>query len=327
MGDVPPPSSSPNGHLSQEAFDSSYHASGIDEGHAAPFQGPGGNTSGFRSSYEQHPDPSQNAFSAQFDMTQPQGTGPGPIQGSYNMSAMANALPQPTFRPGANNVGQVRYNSNGSPSGMMPPVAQYPGQSNMNHMATQQYYMAQHAPMPNYYNAQMPPAQQQAGLPPRHNMGYYPNQAMMNQTQQPMPTGYYYPHPGQYQGHNTTMPGTMMPNQYMPQDPRGSSSGYQASVGAFGASDGRCKNMITNCPGEAITENKFKGSGNRRASPNVVRGPPRKPRQSGMSDDPPSCISHATQIQIKTHLVTRPCHMDRKFAAANRTNELGTPCV
>lgn len=260
MGDVPPPSSSPNGHLSQEAFDSSYHASGIDEGHAAPFQGPGGNTSGFRSSYEQHPDPSQNAFSAQFDMTQPQGAGPGPIQGSYNMSAMANALPQPTFRPGANNVGQVRYNSNGSPSGMMPPVAQYPGQSNMNHMATQQYYMAQHAPMPNYYNAQMPPAQQQAGLPPRHNMGYYPNQAMMNQTQQPMPTGYYYPHPGQYQGHNTTMPGTMMPNQYMPQDPRGSSSGYQASVGAFGASD---------------------GSGNRRASPNVVRGPPRKPRQSG----------------------------------------------
>lgn len=42
---------------------------------------------------------------------------------------------------------------------------------------------------------------------------------------------------------------------------------------------------------------------------------------------PRAFLSHATQIQIKTYLVTRPCHMDRKFAAANRTNELGTPCV
>ncbi|ETS86506.1 hypothetical protein PFICI_00334 [Pestalotiopsis fici W106-1] len=261
MGDVPPPSSLPNAHLGQEAYDNSFHASAtISEGQAPTVQATGENALGFQSPYEQQIDPSQNAFSAQFNMTQQQGTGRGPAQGSYNMSAMANALPHPTFRNNSNNAGQTRYNHNGSSSGAMPPVAQYPGQSGMNPMAAQQYYMAQQASMPSYYNAQLPPAQQQAGIPRQHTMGYYTNQPMMNQAHQPIPAGYYYPHPSQYPNHNATMPGNMMPSHYMPHDHRGNSPAYQTAASAFGIPE---------------------GTNNRRASPNVVRGPPRKPRQSG----------------------------------------------
>ncbi|KAK9776885.1 putative YT521-B-like domain-containing protein [Seiridium cardinale] len=263
MGDVPPPSSSPNDHLDEEALNNSFRASAPDDNKGRFAQGPNPSSSAFQPHYQQQFDPAQHAFTSQFDMTQPQANGRGASQGPYNMGAMANALPQPAFRPGVNHVSQTRYNTDGSSPGVLPQMAPYAGQSNMNHLAGQQYYMPQHAHMPTYYNTQLPPSQQQANMSPRHSMGFYPNQHMMSHAQQPLPAGYYYPHPNHYPNHNTHMPGNMMPTQYIAHDPRGSSpGGYQgqAGGGAYAASE---------------------GTNNGRASSNVVRGPPRKPRQSG----------------------------------------------
>jgi hypothetical protein len=234
MGDVPPSSKSPNDHLAPEVPHSYLPGSASGENYTGFAQELVSDPPALRPQYDHQFDPSQNAFSAQFDMTHQQDTGRGALGGPYNMSAMANALPQPTFRPGMNSAGPARYNTEmSSPNG--PPVAQYPGPSNMGHLAGQQFYMAQHAHMSPYYNAQLPAAQQQTGLSPRHNMGFYPSQAMMSHTQQPLPSGYYYPHPSQYANHNSAVSGNMMPSQYMPHVPRGNSpAGYQGTYGAGG---------------------------------------------------------------------------------------------
>ncbi|KAH8201664.1 hypothetical protein TruAng_004185 [Truncatella angustata] len=219
-------------------------------------------SSAFQPQYQHHFDPTQNAFTAQFDMTQAQGTGRGASQGPYNMSAMANALPQPAYRPGSNHTGQVRYNADGSSPGVTPQMAQYAGQTNMNHLAGQSYYVAQHAHMSPYY-AQLPPAQQQGNLAQRHNMNFYPNQVMMNHAQQSAPAGYYYPPPNHYPSHNSTLAGNMMINQYIPHDPHGHApGGFQDQSVASGY-------------------NSVQGTTSGRSGTNVVRGPPRKPRQSG----------------------------------------------
>lgn len=211
------------------------------ESQAASIQATGTNAQGFWLRYEQQMDLPQNAFSAQFDMTPQQGTGHRPVQGFYNMSAMANTLlQQHTFRNNSNNGGQARYIPNNTSSGAMPSVTQYPGQSGLNPITTYKYYMAQNAPMQSYYNAQLPPQQQQkAGLPPGHTIDYYTNQPIMNQAPQSIPIGYFYPYPGQYPSHNAIMPGGIMQSHYMQYDPRGNSPAYQAA-NAYGIPEGRC---------------------------------------------------------------------------------------
>lgn len=240
MGDVPPPSSSPNGQLAQEAFNSTFHGSTSDGTQPGFARGLSGSI--FQPQHQPHFDPTHNAFSAQFDMTQPQSTSRGP-QASYNMSAMASALPQPAFRPALNNSGQARYGVDGT-SGVGSQMGPYVGQSHMNHVAGQQYYMAQNAHMPAYYSPQMPHSQQHTNLSPRHNMNFYPNQAMMNHAQQPMAAGYYYPHPSHYAAHTSAMAGNMTPNQYIPHDHRGHSPATyqgQPGIGAYGALEGGCQ--------------------------------------------------------------------------------------
>lgn len=238
MGDVSPPSSSPNDKLGQEAFQNSFAESTFDGTQKSSVQTSHSSNSGSQPHHQHHFDPSQNAFSAQFDMTQSQGVSRGTAQGSYNMSAMANALPQPAFRPAAYNGGQARYND-GTSSG--PQSNPYVGQSHMNHLAGQQYYMAHNAPMPTYYNTQLPHSQQQTNMAPRHNMNFYPNQGMLNHAQQQLATGYYYPHPSHYENHNSAMSGNMLANQYMSHDPRGHSpTTYQGQhrLGVYCGSEG-----------------------------------------------------------------------------------------
>ncbi|KAI0136410.1 YT521-B-like domain-containing protein [Xylariales sp. AK1849] len=263
MGDAPPPSSSPNEYSGHETFKSPYHGSAPSGSLASFAQGSSANPVVFQPQYQSQFDPSQNAFSAQFDMTQPQDNGRGGPQGPYNMTAMANALPPNGYRPGFNNNGQHRYNAGGPSPGVVQHMAAYAGQSNMNPLAGQQYYMAQHTQIPPYYNNHLQASQPQAGLSSRHNMSYYPNQVMMNSAQQQLHGGYYYPQQSHYTTQAPPMQGHMMSNQYIPSDPRGPSPG--------GAQDQ--SGSVAYGPSEASFET--------RASSSVVRGPPRKPRQSG----------------------------------------------
>ncbi|KAI1843365.1 hypothetical protein JX266_010539 [Neoarthrinium moseri] len=265
MGDVPPPSGPPEDHTVSETLKS--HGPGAVDGQSSHVQTTSPHPLAYQSQYQHQLDSPQHAFSAQFDMTQPQGGGRGGAQGPYNMGAMAQALPQHGFRPSpnsSNNNGQGRYH-NGGPSPSVAPqiAASYGGQSNMNHLAGQQYYVPQHAHMTPYYSNHLPHSHQQSNMSPRQHMNYYPNQIMMNQAQQQVPTGYYYPHPSQFSTHISPMHGQMMQSHYLPTDSRGQSAGgsqEQAGAGAYAASDTTIDT---------------------RASSNVVRGPPRKPRQSG----------------------------------------------
>ncbi|KAF3762299.1 hypothetical protein M406DRAFT_352687 [Cryphonectria parasitica EP155] len=155
--------------------------------------------------------------------------------GHYNMTALANALPQANYRQAPwNNGSQMRYN----PAGASPNVVgqtqsspQYNGQPGMGSMPNQGYYMPQQQQqqqqMPQYYGGPMSPSQPQPNMSSRPNVPFYGNQVMSNHQAHPS-MGYYYAQVPAYalQGHPP----------------------HQAPVDS---------------------------------QSNVVRGPPRKPRQSG----------------------------------------------
>ncbi|KAK8026732.1 hypothetical protein PG991_003788 [Apiospora marii] len=262
MGDAPPNASSANDLTHPEALGGTFQGSlsTDDQGNST---GSYVGHSAFQS--QQHFDPSHNAFSAQFGMTQPQVNG---RVGPYNMGAMANALPQTNYRPTYNQGAQPRYNTGGPPPGVahsMPQMAQYGGHTAVNPIMGQQYYMPHHPQVQQFYNHQLAPSQQAANMSPRHNMAYYPSQVMMNpaqQQQQQLSGGYYYGQPGAYAGQPQAVPAQMMPGQFIASGPRGASpSGPQDQFGpmsGLGAADEASRNRS-----------------------NVVRGPPRKPRQSG----------------------------------------------
>ncbi|KAI0143610.1 hypothetical protein GGR57DRAFT_518275 [Xylariaceae sp. FL1272] len=225
------------------------------------------NHAAFQAQYQQlYPTPS-NTFSNQFDISQSQGTD---RQGPYNMSAMANALPQTAYRSGYSGVQQHRY-APSAPS-MMPQMMPFHGQQqHMPQLANQPYYMP--AQIPQYYNTQMPPTSQhqahQSSLPPRANMnmGYYPNTGMPNQSQT-LVTGYYYPPSNHYPVQNASIQSHMQRSQYI--SPNGLSGEFTSTTPALRTS------RVGGLGGEfARNEDP---SGNRS---NIVRGPPRKPRQSG----------------------------------------------
>ncbi|KAK8088130.1 hypothetical protein PG997_003091 [Apiospora hydei] len=253
MGDAPPNTSSPNDLTHPEALGGTFD----DQGNSA---GSHVGLSTFQP--QQHFDPSHNAFSAQFDMTHPQVNG---RLGPYNMGAMANALPQTNYRPTYTQGAQPRYNTGGPPPGVahsMPQMAQYGGHTAVNPIVGQQYYMPHHPQVQQFYGHQLAPSQQATNMSPRHNLAYYPNQVMMNPAQQQLSGGYYYGQPGTYAGQNQAIPGQMMPGQFIASAPRGASpSGPQDQFGS----------MPVLGPADEASRNRS----------NVVRGPPRKPRQSG----------------------------------------------
>ncbi|KAI2473549.1 hypothetical protein F4781DRAFT_137462 [Annulohypoxylon bovei var. microspora] len=274
MEDVPPPSAANNEFATGDVVGGSYQGRAQNDGQPPLPQGanPASNPA-FQAQYQQLYDPSPNAFSGQLEMSHAQGQG---RQGHYNMTAMAAALPPSGYRPNYNQgQPQQRYNTAPS-SNMIQPmqqIAQYAGPPNMAQLGGQPYYVTQHPQMSSYYNAQFSPQQQQHQAPqqpsmsPRHNLNYYSNQVMMNQSQHPLPAGYYYPPSNQYQSPHSNIQNQMAPGQYVLAD--GSSNGLRDVSPPHGNDQ---INMVANsAPGDTSPDTRS----------NVVRGPPRKPRQSG----------------------------------------------
>ncbi|KAF9770428.1 hypothetical protein IL306_012052 [Fusarium sp. DS 682] len=205
---------------------------------------------------QQQPIVSQHAFSTQFNMSQPP---LGPRPGPYNMASMADALPPMGFRPGQypQNT-QHRVNPAGSPP-MMQHMSQFPGHPPVAVPGQGYYLQPQVAP---YYGSQMPQAQATNMMSPRQGMAYYPNQMMMG----PQQSAYYYPSAPHYQ--TATHP-----------VPNGVVSGHYAGSGST-ANDPRAMAQAADFGGMHPQGFKQGQDGSERRK-SAVRGPPRKPRQSG----------------------------------------------
>ncbi|KAI5866456.1 hypothetical protein GGS23DRAFT_593203 [Durotheca rogersii] len=268
MEDVPPPSAANSEFATMGAVSGTRQGLSRSEGYPPLPQAPGStNNTVFQNQYPQLYGPSLHPFSTQLDMTHAQGPS---RQGPYSMAAMGNALPLPGYRPGYN-PGQPpqRYNpgptSNILPS--IPQMAQFAGPPGM----AQPYYIAQMSP---FYNAHLssPPQHHQAvhqtNLSPRHNPNYYSNQVVLNSPQHALPAGYYYPSSNQFPVPHSTIPGQMAPGQFPPSDDTKSDH--------RGASPSHGYDQAGGVTGSARSDNSLDARSN-----NVVRGPPRKPRQSG----------------------------------------------
>ncbi|KAI0012170.1 hypothetical protein F4779DRAFT_105240 [Xylariaceae sp. FL0662B] len=269
MGDVPQPSAAASEFATSDGVGGTHQGIAPNEGQPPLPPGPNPtNNPAFQTQYQQLYGPSPNAFTNQLDVAHAQGSN---RQGPYNMTTMASALPQSGYRPNYNPGQQPqRYNSGPNP-GMIqsiPQMAHFAGQPGMSHLGAQQYYVPQHAHMSPYYSAQLSSspqqhqAPQQAGLSPRHSLSFYPSSIMISQSQHP-PPAYYYPPSNQYPAPNATIQGQMAPGQFLvpdgvQSDPRGPSPTQVNEHAGYAQSD-------------ASPDNRS----------NVVRGPPRKPRQSG----------------------------------------------
>ncbi|KAF4414079.1 Zinc finger CCCH domain-containing protein 45 [Colletotrichum fructicola] len=234
--------------------------------------------------YHQHQQygPPQHAFSSQLDMAQQPAPG---RPGAFNMNGMANALPQASMRHGQylpagqqqhqqqqhqqqQHQQQQRFSPAASSPSMMPQMPQmapqYPGQAAMP-MGNPHYYMPQHHQMQHYYASQLSPTQQQA----RPNMGFYPNQMVMNHPQNShIPQGYYYPS-GPYPNQGQAMPNHMVAAQYL-----STTNTAHADPRIVPPINGVDQSNVNVSPNHKLGEDGEGRSG-------IVRGPPRKPRQSG----------------------------------------------
>ncbi|KAI1107912.1 hypothetical protein F4804DRAFT_4453 [Jackrogersella minutella] len=277
MEDVPPPSAANSEFATGDVVGGAHPGRTQNEGQPAFPQGANpANDSAFQAQYPQLYGPSPNAFSGQLEMSHAQGQA---RQGPYNMTAMANALPPPGYRPNYNQ-GQPPQRYNTAPSSnMIQPmsqIAQFAGPPSMAQLGGQPYYVAQHPQMSPYYNAHLSQSQQQhqasqqPNLSQRHGMNYYPNQVMMNQPQHPLSAGYYYPPSNQFPSPHSTIQGQMAPGQYILAD--GSSSDRRDSSPSHG--NDQASAVANSSRGDISLVSPESRS-------NVVRGPPRKPRQSG----------------------------------------------
>lgn len=206
----------------------------------------------------------------------------------FDMSAMANALPQQPYPPQSYGHGPPRYNAAAmmSPEVVPPmPSAHFGAPPTVGPVPAQQYHVPHHAHMSQYYPTPLSP-QPLAALPPRADLAYYPSPFLVNQP--PPPGAHYYYAPGAtFPAHAHHMQGHFPAGQYGPPNahqnppetkPRESQPGRQAanpaSVGQQETGQypfpGVCENRRVNRPAAL--------SGSRQ---HVVRGPPRKPRQSG----------------------------------------------
>lgn len=202
MGDVPP-SSSAGEYAIHEASNNGFQGIIPNEGQPLYPQGP--SPVNFQQQYQQHYIPMPNAFTNQFDMTHAQAPG---RQGSFNMTAMGNALPQHIYRPGYSpGQHQQRHGTGAMAHGVVQPMAHYG-------LAAQHYYIPQHQQMPPYYNTHLSTQQQHQQTNPRQNE-FYPNPVMMNQPHGPMPANYYYPSAHAYTNPNPSMHGPMTPSQFL----------------------------------------------------------------------------------------------------------------
>ncbi|KAI8725002.1 YTH domain-containing protein [Fusarium sp. LHS14.1] len=223
---------------------------------------------------QQYPITSQHAFTAQFDMSQPPtGHRPGP----YNMGPMGNALPPVNYRPGQYPHGtQQRYNPTSSPP-MMQQMPQFSGHPSMP-VAAQGYYLQQ-PQMAQYYGSQMPQAQPGSTMAPRQNITYYPSQMIMS----PQQSAYYYAPAPQYQPAAHPVPNGMVAGHYMNGNPGNNDPRTMIQSAETGGGhpqppkqgQGRARKQS-----RVRSELKQSPDGAERRQ-SAVRGPPRKPRQSG----------------------------------------------
>ncbi|KAI0429292.1 YT521-B-like domain-containing protein [Xylaria sp. FL1042] len=230
-------------------------------------------TTVFQGQYQQMYAPSSNPFSSQLELPLAQGSS---RQGPYDMSAMANALPHSGYRPGYSSgqpQQQQHQHQRYAPAGpnIIPQMVHYPGQPHMSQLTSQQYYLPQHQQIQPYFNAQMSPnAQQQqqyqlGSLRGSMGIGYYTN-VMTNQSQVPVP-GYYYPPSNQFSGQNPSIQTHIAQPQFFMPD--GSSGDRRVSSPL--QRNNNLEALGGFVPGEELTRNRT----------GIVRGPPRKPRQSG----------------------------------------------
>ncbi|KAI2635366.1 hypothetical protein GGS21DRAFT_77888 [Xylaria nigripes] len=265
MGDTSPSANPGSDYESSEVPTNIHQGRVSDDGSLTNPQSPSPpDPAAFQGQYQQiFTSPPPNHFSNQLDNT----LAPVPgRQGPYDMSAMTNALPQSGYRPGYGSGQHQRY----SPAGpnMMPQ------QQHMPQLANQHFYIPQHQPMPSFYNIQMSTnaqlqQQHQFGFSsPRTgmNVGYYPTSMIMNQPPASV-TGYYCP-PNQFPAHNPLLHNDF--SQPYPYPPDGSSGDPRSS------SVLQKNNNRGNLAG--LGSNEADSAGSR---PSIVRGPPRKPRQSG----------------------------------------------
>ncbi|KAK4144626.1 zinc finger CCCH domain-containing protein 45 [Dichotomopilus funicola] len=212
---------------------------------------------------EQYPDPFQqqvhpmgfqHGFTSQLGMAQQRNT-------SFDMSAMANALPQGAYQGQSYGQPAPRYAPT-HPPGLSP---QYGTPSTMGAMPTQQYYVPQHQQMPQFY--QTMPSQPSSTVP----SSYYPSPVVMSHA---VPNGapFYYtpghPYPPHQTLHNQV---PMTPGQFVSSNPN-QEQNPRFRYPNFG------RNLASIPPATPHTNG---GDQPNDQQSNVVRGPPRKPRQSG----------------------------------------------
>jgi len=186
------------------------------------------------------------------------------------MAGMANALPQAPYGAGPYGPSQSAYNPAAVPSSNMavlPPVSPYGVQNPTGPTPSQQFYIPHHAQMPQYYSTTpMSPPSQGGAAPTRPDLAYYPNTMVVGQQ----------PHAGTqfYYAQTAHVPGRA------PQ-------GQPQLVGGHYMTLGQQAEQIL--PSQLHSGGRSAGSvlpGNQDGAPadsrrNAVRGPPRKPRQSG----------------------------------------------
>jgi hypothetical protein len=227
----------------------------------------------------------QHAFAYQFDMAHQQRTG------SFDLSSMASALPQvpqPPFPVQPFSQSQPRYNVPTMQSPGVAPisVSSFGVPSSMGPYAGQQYYVPQHVHMAQFYPAPLT-SQPPAAMPPRAAMGYYPASVLPNQSPH-LGTHYYYPEASPIPGQPPHVQGQIGPGQFVPpnlhQHPAPRSRQSQPN-----SQDANPVVLPAGHHGDG--KNRYSGNSERRGTDthagsaesrqNVVRGPPRKPRQSG----------------------------------------------
>jgi hypothetical protein len=219
MGDIPQPVGAPNEFTTEDGAINAYPGPTSPSQRLQHAQGHLGAYQSAAYSPQNYGTP-QHAFSTQLDMAQSQGQGRG---GPYNMSAIANALPQQNYRPGQYSQNQQRFGpQNASPLAVPTPMPlqqqQYEGQHGINPLANQQYYLPQHASgIPQYYPTSMSPPQLQTNASPRPNMQFYPSPVIIN-PQAPGSAPFFYQH-GQFGVQAQSTPTQVMSSQYLGSTP------------------------------------------------------------------------------------------------------------
>ncbi|KAK3956363.1 YT521-B-like domain-containing protein [Pseudoneurospora amorphoporcata] len=215
---------------------------------------------------QQHYSNGPHGFSAQSDIPSQHGHGRA---GLFNMGTMASALPHVPYRLSPYSSGQQpSYNSLAGPSSNIAnqmTMSPYGTQGSTSGWIgnQQQWYVSQH--IGQYYGHPVSPSPQ-VSLPHRTEYGYPFSGVIVGQ--QPHPNAHYYYQPGaSFAGQTPQAHGQTMPGHYAtPGTQLGVTRSVQPQYGARAAST-----VGSVGQGDASLDGRH----------NLVRGPPRKPRQSG----------------------------------------------